>query len=101
MIALEFLLELRICVAKKNRILSKFETNDLNKLSSMLNKGLKKNNVHDKDVLKMAHEQLLKAFQMKQVVFNKITTILNVAAQQFTISARKCIGLLFQLSRKS
>ena len=87
--------------SEKDRILGKFDTNDLNKLSSMLSKGLKKNNMHDKEVLKRAHDGLLKAFQMKQVVFNKITQILNVAAQQFTISTKKCIGLLFQLSRKS
>ena len=87
--------------SEKDRILGKFETNDLNKLSSMLSKGLKKNNMHDKEVLKRAHDGLLKAFQMKQVVFNKITQILNVAAQQFTISTKKCISLLFQLSRKS
>lgn len=83
-----------------DQILEKFKTNDLNKLSRMLDKGLKKNKIHDKEFLKTAHEYLLGAFQLKQVIFNKITNVLNIAAQQFSMSARKCIELLFKLSRK-
>ena len=88
-------------LSEKERTLNYFKTNDLNKLSRMLDKGLKKNKIHDKELLKFAHQSLLYAFHNKQIVFNKITTIFNVAAQQFTISTKKCIGLLFQLSRKS
>ena len=86
---------------QKDKILSLFKTNDMNKLSRALDKGLKKKGVHDKEMLKQAHTFLLNAFKAKQIVFNKINAILNVSAQQFTISTRKCIGLLFQLSRKS
>lgn len=82
-------------------ILEKFKINDLNKLSHILDKGLKKNKVHDKELLKIAHEGLLGAFQLKQVIFKKISSILELAAQQFSISARKCIELLFKLSRKA
>ena len=88
-------------LVEKERTLNYFKTNDLNKLSRMLDKGLKKNKIHDKELLKIAHQSLLDAFNSKQIVFNKITSIFNVAAQQFTISTKKCIGLLFQLSRKS
>ena len=88
-------------LSEKERTLNYFKTNDLNKLSRMLDKELKKNKIHDKELLKDAHQLLLDAFKNKQIVFNKITSIFNVAAQQFTISTKKCIGLLFQLSRKS
>lgn len=87
---------------RKNTLLDKLKpSGDLNKLSHMLNKSLKQNKMHEKDFLKQAHEMLLQAFQLKQVVLNKVTIILNIAVEQVTISARKVLGLLFQLSRKA
>lgn len=84
----------------KDVILNNFKTNDLNKLSRILDKGLKKKGINNKDTLKCAHNFLLEAFKGKQIVFNKITTILDIAAEQYTMSAKKVLGSLFQLSRK-